>query len=181
MPPVTAQACICIAPVWPTSLSIAPVHLKSALGVPFCSPEESRTHLCSRYHFRVHPGAGLPDACPLNKKSHCILSRCPRRLRLRVHRRTPKLIEKLRCTGYAQTFAHLARSQIRRKPRKTRTFSNRTRFSAKNVSENHSPHDRKVFHTPFLEFYRVSSFHVVTKTRESDSSFASGRQARTHL
>ena len=41
--------------------------------------------------------------------------------------------------------------------------------------------DRKVFRTPFLELYRVSSFYVATRTKESDSSFPSGRQARTHL
>ena len=29
-----------------------------------CSPEQFRTHLCSRYHFRVYPGAGLANACP---------------------------------------------------------------------------------------------------------------------
>jgi len=32
------QGRVCIAPVWPKSLSIAPVHLKSALGVPFGLP-----------------------------------------------------------------------------------------------------------------------------------------------
>ena len=32
------QGRVCIAPVWPKSLSITPVHLKNALGVPFGPP-----------------------------------------------------------------------------------------------------------------------------------------------
>ena len=70
MPSKMAQGRVYIAPLWPKSLFIAPVQLKSALGVPFCRPEEFRTQLCSQYHFRVYPGAGLANACPLIKKSH---------------------------------------------------------------------------------------------------------------
>ena len=64
---------------------------------------------------------------------------------------------------------------------KTRTISKRTQFSVKIVSENASPRDRKVFRAPIFEFYHVSSFYGVARTRETDSSFASGRQARNNF
>ena len=57
--PKEAPGRVCIAPVWPKSLSIAPVLLKNALGVPFCRPEEFRTHLCSQYRFSVYPAVRI--------------------------------------------------------------------------------------------------------------------------
>ena len=88
--------------------------------------------------------------------------------------------EKLGAKGTHKLFAIRPEARLEKILMKHVPFPIAPDFRPK-TSENHSAHDRKVFRTPFLEFYHVSSFYGATRTRETDSSFASGRQARTHF
>ena len=149
------------------------------LGCPRCS------FVCSRYHFRVYPGAGLANACPPEQE---ITMNCDV---FRQNFQEPPLDCDFVCTGARQfkpkksgakgthkllptwPEARLAKILIKRVP-----FQIAPDFRPNTIPKITVHGDYNFFRTLFLEFYRASSFYGATRTRETDSGFASGRQAR---
>ena len=158
------------------------------MGCLSCSPEQLRTHLCSQYRFSVYPGIGIAIGPPLEQEitMNCDVFRqnfqespldCDF-VRTGARQFKPK---KSGAKGTHKLLPTWPEARLEKILIKHVPFQIAPDFRPKTDPKITVRGDYNFFRTLFLEFYRASSFYGATRTRETDSSFASGRQVHTHF